>query len=134
MSAAIIIPKRTVVRGNLETRLLARREFVEGHWLWSGAQNSAGYGVIREAGRGSRMLYVHRASYEIFIGPIPDGHQIDHECERTLCFKPECLCAVLPHVNNYYRNHGRVQTAAALEPVDETPYEPIDEMSYEHLF
>lgn len=38
-----------------------------------------------------RHVLMHRASYEAFVGPIPEGMTIDHLCEVTDCINPEHL-------------------------------------------
>jgi hypothetical protein len=45
------------------------------------------------------MVGAHRASYEMFVGPIPDGLEIDHLCFTLSCVKPEHLEAVTHEVN-----------------------------------
>ena len=75
-----------------------------GCWLWTGPaqgrSESHQYGYVYV---GSKTMGVHRASHELFIGPIPPGWQVDHVAERgcmsTLCFNPEHLEAVPPKVN-----------------------------------
>jgi len=47
-----------------------------GCWLWTGYIDQKGYGVIGIGGR--RLSKVHRYSYERFVGPVPDGLQLDH--------------------------------------------------------
>jgi hypothetical protein len=64
-----------------------------GCWEWQGHVNNRGYGRLR--GR----VYSHRASYEAFVGPIPDGLEIDHLCRNTRCCNPEHLEAVTPQEN-----------------------------------
>lgn len=59
--------------------------------LWQGPVSSEGYGKI---GR----KYAHRVAYEREVGPIPEGHQVDHVrargCEHRHCVEPTHLEAV----------------------------------------
>jgi hypothetical protein len=68
----------------------------EGCWIWSGAVTSHGYGVLWLDGR-SRVA--HRVSYELHVGLIPDGYEVDHLCRATRCVRPEHLEAVTNEVN-----------------------------------
>lgn len=52
---------------------------------WTGKVNSSGYGEYVRMGRTYRA---HRLSYEIFVGPIPDGLVIDHLCRNRRCCNP----------------------------------------------
>jgi hypothetical protein len=61
----------------------------DGCWRWIGTLNADGYARVWWGGRGK---FVHRFSYEHFIGPIPDGHEIDHTCHN-----PETCVAPCPH-------------------------------------
>ena len=65
-------------------------------WIWRGAVQSSGYGAFRFDGR---VLLAHRFSYEIHIGPIGQGMQIDHRCCRTLCVNPDHLQQVTQQDN-----------------------------------
>jgi hypothetical protein len=40
------------------------------------------------------MIYVHRAVYERYVGPIPPGLEIDHLCRVRNCVNPAHLEAV----------------------------------------
>lgn len=62
-----------------------------GCWLWQGALNTKGYAVLSVGGRGGRRHYAHRLSYEIHVGPIPAGLQIDHLCRVRRCVNPAHL-------------------------------------------
>lgn len=48
-----------------------------GCWPWTGTITEHGYGVFHVNGQ---MMSVHRWSYEHFVGPIPDGMEVDHLC------------------------------------------------------
>ena len=77
----------------LKERLLEKR-FIEnetGCWLWTGYLNHLGYGKIGTGPRGSKILYVHRASWEIFKGPIPKELFVLHKCDVPRCFNPDHL-------------------------------------------
>lgn len=45
------------------------------------------------------MVYVHRLSFSVFVGPIQSGLQIDHLCRTPCCCNPIHLEAVTPSTN-----------------------------------
>lgn len=67
----------------------------DGCWPWTAAtQRSRGgwlYGAVKAPDRSRRMVRAHRVSYEINVGPIPPGMQVDHRCRNTLCMNPRHL-------------------------------------------
>ncbi len=65
-------------------------------WEWVGYHHSCGYGVMT---RMNRPYYAHRAAYELFVGPIPEGLQLDHLCRNRACCNPLHLEAVTAKVN-----------------------------------
>ncbi len=83
---------------SLPEKLLVNHEKVteSGCWIWQGEITRNGYG--RVVHRGQRML-AHRAAYETFCGPIPDGLTIDHLCRVRPCINPSHLEAVTTRVN-----------------------------------
>lgn len=70
-----------------------------GCWEWTGCLNEKGYGRLT---LDRKNWKAHRASYEAFVGPIPEGLTIDHLCRNRKCVKPEHLEAV-PHRVNLMR-------------------------------
>lgn len=85
------------VRGTLEERFWAKimTEPNTGCWLWCGDFNGV-YGnfSVRSPGQKQRRYLAHRFSYELNVGPIPDGLTIDHKCRTPLCVNPLHLRAV----------------------------------------
>jgi len=73
----------------------------DGHWLYNGALDKDGYGVIRTGSRKAdgkgpnrrRMRFAHEIVAEHFEGPAPEGHEWDHECGIRNCVKPAHLTA-----------------------------------------
>src|SRR5690625_3233457 len=57
-------------------------------WNWTGSTFPSGYGAAA-SGRGARRA--HRVGYELLVGSIPDGMQIDHLCRNLLCVNPDHL-------------------------------------------
>lgn len=80
---------RLPLRERLFTRLIIDPD--TGCLLWTGGRNHKGYGYIGVNGRHAR---VHRLMYELFVGPIPDGMQLDHLCRVRHCASPSHLEAV----------------------------------------
>lgn len=61
-----------------------------GCWLWTRTKSSDKMGYRKLCVDGHRQP-VHRWSYEVFIGPIPDNLLIRHSCNNPLCINPEHL-------------------------------------------
>ena len=64
-------------------------------WLWTAGQNGEGYGFTTAL---FRML-AHRFAYELLVGPIPEGLQLDHLCRVRNCVRPDHLEPVTNRVN-----------------------------------
>lgn len=51
------------------------------------------------------MLNVHRFAYELLVGPIPHGFQVDHLCRNHSCVNPHHL-EVVTQRDNILRGQG----------------------------
>lgn len=98
-------------REDLLRRLMQRVRIDEstGCWLWTRRPTPGGYGQISVAGR---MPMAHRVAYELLVGPIPEGLELDHvchnqdpdcfadkQCIHRRCVNPDHLEPVTPRVN-----------------------------------
>lgn len=63
-------------------------ELNTGCWLWTGSISGLRYGGITHEGKDERA---HRVSWILFRGPIPDGINVLHKCDTTLCVNPDHL-------------------------------------------
>jgi hypothetical protein len=66
-----------------------------GCWEWIGTVDSiredgnGGYGRFRLAGgRKAKLERAHRWSFIKYVGPIPDGFDLDHLCRNRKCVNP----------------------------------------------
>lgn len=76
-----------------------------GCWNWTGGARD-GYGTFTEKHKGRTHL-AHRLSYELTVGPIPDGKVLDHRCRNTLCVNPSHLRPVTRKQNGEHRGGAR---------------------------
>lgn len=74
-----------------------------GCWEWNATTTRKGYGLFHDG----KMVAAHVWSFKHFVGPIPDGLQLDHLCHTD---DPSCL-------GGDGCRHRRCVNPAHLEPV-----------------
>lgn len=96
------------LRRNGSPYILRRRSRVEmfqdayvvspsGCWLWK-KPTPNGYGRVG-------LVWAHRLAYELLVGPIPTGLELDHLCRAPACVNPAHLEPVT-HFENLRRGNG----------------------------
>src|SRR5229473_5269532 len=76
---------------------LERLQYPEcGCWIFTGCPRMRYPAISCEGVRYS----THRFAYELFIGAIPEGHDVHHTCERQRCCNPDHLQA-LTEIDHY---------------------------------
>jgi hypothetical protein len=90
------------MRYTQESFLARLRRTPEGCWEWTGWIGKWGYGCVSGTG-------THRFAWELFVGPIPSGMEVDH-----LCFNPPCVriehLRLLPGAENHRNQRSASKT------------------------
>jgi hypothetical protein len=103
------MPGKSIESGStripFETRFwhFAMPEPNSGCWIWMGHVSPNGYAKSKFGYKSDgtrRTDTVHRQAYEYFVGPIPQGMDLDHRCRLRCCVNPDHLEPVTRSVNN----------------------------------
>lgn len=90
----------------LVPRFWSRVDKTEGCWNWKGRLGHDGYGLFSIGKRDN--VIPHRFSYELEVGPIPEGLQLDHLCRNRACVRPDHLEPVTREENMRRAKEARV--------------------------
>lgn len=74
----------------LRDRILRNKTVdANGCWIWTlSVGNQHGHGQIRVH---DEKRFAHRIAYEVFVGCIPAGRMVCHQCDVPLCVNPDHL-------------------------------------------
>jgi len=72
----------------LQQRFEGKFRVTPGCWPWTGSKTLKGYGQLRWK---YNSLVASRVSYELYVGPIPEGLMVRHRCDNPSCVNPDHL-------------------------------------------
>jgi hypothetical protein len=83
------MPNQYIITSEIKERFekFISIEPITGCWLYIGAWDGHGYGQFSMAPP-RRLITAHRFSYELYIGPIPEGMDVLHYCDTPPCCSP----------------------------------------------
>ena len=80
-------------------------------WVWTRALDGKGYGKFTLLVEGVwRFLQAHRVAYELLVGPVPEGLELDHRCRVRNCVRPAHLDPVTHEENQRRGMAGELKT------------------------
>lgn len=90
------------IKDKVESRVIREdRGYGTKCWVWQGATDRDGYPHMQVRIRPGvkRLRRAQRVVHEEYLGPIPEGYEVDHLCHVIQCLNPEHLEAVTPEEN-----------------------------------
>ena len=68
-------------------RFVTRVQLTASCWMWTGSGSGRDYAYGQFWADGENVL-AHRFAYQAYVGPIPEGLEIDHTCRVQKCVNP----------------------------------------------
>ena len=94
----------------VEERFWSKVNKTDTCWIWTAAKNQDGHGRFRHG----RLVLAHRFAYELLVGPIPKGLDLDHLCQNPACVNPAHLEPVTRKENTRRYWSGRCNRGSKL--------------------
>jgi hypothetical protein len=95
------------VQRSLWERMADKFTIDDGCWEWVASCSTNGYGQIWVDGT---MRRPHRVLYEMMVGSVPEGLDLDHLCRNRRCVNPSHLEPVTRQENALRGAKGRMIT------------------------
>ncbi len=92
-------------------------------WAWRGSRVGGGYGKAWDRDR-KRGIVAHRLVYELLVGAIPAGLQLDHLCRNRGCVRPDHLEPVTGRENIMRGDTPAARNAAKTRCINGHEYTP----------
>jgi hypothetical protein len=77
-----------LINNNTAERFWAKVNKTDTCWLWTASIKPEGYGQFNVGGK---TKLTHRLAYELVVGEIPKGLELDHLCKIRHCVNPAHL-------------------------------------------
>lgn len=100
-------------------RMIDKFTMGDGCWEWTGSKTGLGYGKVFSYGS---VRVAHRIIYELLIGTVGDGLELDHLCRNKGCVNPGHLEPVT-HQENISRGIGTTHCKRGHERTPENSYQ-----------
>lgn len=104
-------------------------------WPWTASTNPDGYGKFSVGRKSDGTTLAHRMAYQLLVGPIPEGLELDHVrdwgCVSTLCCNPLHLEPVTHEENNRRSNSRTAVNARRTHCVNGHEFTPENTYYYE---
>ena len=105
-----------------EQRFWSRVRKTDLCWLWLGTKTQKGYGRLIV---GYRVWPAHRYAYELLVGTVPAGLQLDHLCRNRACVNPQHLEPVTGKENTLRGFSPAAQNARKLRCKNGHPFDIV---------